>query len=251
MDRFLTRGRLHGLLKARGHTFWSAEPVEAPIVVSPPLGIYLTVGLDADGTLKPAYRDRYFSCRRNAADEPVLRHLPAFALSGPFATAAERDPGNNYFAIGPVRWLLARVRPFERVLLWPRGGFRGDDGLGFLLTTGGGERTEQAPHLARWFQRHALEPARVSAVVLDLSDLGDCQVIWEAVNLVGGGTYDFFLSDAAGREVYQMHHHDKVVVSIPDARARRELLTELSGQADVFEDCSGYRSEADQELFGQ
>jgi hypothetical protein len=249
LDSFLTRGQLHGQLKARGHAFWSAELVEAPIDVSPPPETYVTVGLDVDGTLKPAYRERYFACRRDADDEPLLVRAPAFALQGAFAIAAERDPGNNYFAMGPLRWLLVRVRRFERVLLWPKGGFRGDDGLGFLLMTGGGERIDQAARLADWFQRHAPQPARVGAVFLDLSDLGDCQVLWEAANLVGVWSYDFFLSDAAGREVYQLHHHDKVVVSIPDARARRQLLEELTRQTDVFEDCSGYRSEADEELF--
>ena len=59
--------------------------------------------------------------------------------------------------------------------------------------------------------------------------------------------YDFFLADPAGHEVYQMHHHDKVVVSLPDGPARRELLAELAGRPDVFEDCSGYRSTADDE----
>src|SRR5438093_5197688 len=199
MGRFLTRGQLHGLLKERGHAFWSAEPVEVPIDVSPPPETYLSIGLDADATLKPAYRDHYFACLRDADDEPLLFHAPAFAQREPFVAAAQRDPGNNSFVMGPVRWLLARVQRFERVLLWPEGGFRGDDGLGFLLTTVGGERIDQAPHLARWFQRHA--PGRAGAALLDLSDLGDCQAIWEAANLVGMGSYDFFLSDPAAREV--------------------------------------------------
>jgi hypothetical protein len=38
-----------------------------------------------------------------------------------------------------------------------------------------------------------------------------------------------------------------VVVSIPNEQTRRELLADLAGQPDVFEDCSGYRSTADEE----
>ncbi|MBO0699321.1 MAG: hypothetical protein J2P46_13070 [Zavarzinella sp.] len=250
MVRFLTKGQLHDLLRECGHAFSSAEPVDEPIDVSPPAETYLTVGLDADGSLKPAYRDRYFACLRDADDEPLILRAPAFALEGPFAIAAERDPGNNYFVMGPVRWLLARVRRFERALLWPRGGFRGDDGLGFIPTTSRGEPIDPAPRLASWFRRYVPEPARVAAAVLDLSAVADCQVVWEAANLVGVGTYDFFLAEPAGREVYQLHHHDKVVVSIPDAPARRDLLSELARQTDIFEDCSGYRSSAEEELFG-
>ena len=79
MSRFLTRGQLHGLLKERGHAFWSAEPVEAPIDVFPPPETHLTIGLDPDATLKPAYRNHYFACLRDADDEPLLFHAPAFA----------------------------------------------------------------------------------------------------------------------------------------------------------------------------
>jgi hypothetical protein len=247
MERFLTKAQLHVVLRGRGHTFWSEEPAEAPLDVWPPPETIITIGLDPDGTLKPAYRQRYFACVRNADEEPLFLHASGFALEEPFATAAVNEPGNNYFAMGPVHWLLARVRRFERVLLWPKGGLRGDDGLGFL-TVIGGERTDNAPHVARWLARHAAEPARVGAVLLGLSDLDDCQALWEAANLVGVWSYDFFLSDAAAREVYLLHHHDKVVISIPDARARRELLEDLARQDKLLEDCSGYESEADVEF---
>jgi len=248
MHGFLTRTQLHDLLRDRGHTFWSAEPEVATIDVWPSPEMIVTVGLDPDGTLKPPYRQRYFPCVRNADEEPLLLHDPGFALAEPFGTAVEREPGKNYFAMGPVRWLISQITRFERVLLWPKGGFRGRDGLDFLLTVAGGERIDQAPYLAHWFERHAPEPAQVTAVLLHLSAQEDCQALWEAANLVGVWSYDFFLSDAAGREVYLLHHHDKLVISIPDAQARRELLEELARQHELLEDCSGYRSEADEEF---
>ncbi|HEX3147926.1 MAG TPA: hypothetical protein VHR66_07565 [Gemmataceae bacterium] len=120
MDRLITREELHRLLKAAGHAFWSAEPTEEPIDVSPPAETYLTVGLDSDGTLKPAYRDRCFACRRDSNDDPVISHAEAFAFGGAMAAAAARDPRNNEFVLGPFRWLLARVRRFEQLLLWPK-----------------------------------------------------------------------------------------------------------------------------------
>jgi hypothetical protein len=229
MDRI----QLHRLLQDQGHTFSPAETDEPLIDVCPSPDKYLTVALEIDGTLKPAYRERYFACVRNAEDEPVLVHAPAFALAEPFATAAERAPDNNYFVMGPVRWLLVRIRCFEHVWVWPRGGFW---------------RIDQAPHWARWIQRYASNHARVSAALLHLSDLDDCQALWEAANLVGGPGYDFFLSDLHGREVYLMHHHDKLVISIPDALARQQLLQALAGLAGMLEDCSAYRLESDEEF---
>jgi hypothetical protein len=244
MDRI----QLHRLLQDQGHTFSPAETDEPLIDVRPSPETYLTVALEIDWTLKPAYRERYFACVRSAEDEPVLVHAPAFALAEPFATAAERAPDNNYFVMGPVRWLLVRIRCFEHVWIWPRGGFCDRDKLGFLLQVLGGERIDQAPHWARWFQRYAPDPARVSAALLHLSDLDDCQALWEAANLVGGPGYDFFLSDVHGREVYLMHHHDKLVISIPNAIARQQLLEALAGLGGMLEDCSGYWLESDEEF---
>jgi hypothetical protein len=200
VDWFLTKPALHALLRDRGHRFWSEDPAEAPVDVWPSPETIVTVGLDAYATLKPAYRQRYYACVRNEEDEPLLVHDQAFALQGPFATAAEREPGNNYFEKGPLRWLLVRIRQLEQLLLWPRGGFRGADGLDFVLTTTDRKRINQTPRLACWFERHAPEPGQVAAAVLSLSDLDDCQALWEAAaHLVGVWGYDFFLSDVAAR----------------------------------------------------
>jgi hypothetical protein len=246
MDRFLARTQLHDLLKCRGHTFSSAKSDEASIDVCPSPETYITVGLDIDGTLKPAYRERYFACVRNGDDQPLLLHDPTFALAEPFATAAERESRNNYFVMGPVRWLLVRIRRFERVWVWPRGGFRNDEELGFLDKVFKGEQITQAPHSVHWFARHAPDPSLLGAALLSLSDLDDCQALWEVANLVGECFYDFFLSDPACQEVYMMHHHDKLVISIPDAQNRRKLLEELTGLGGLFDDCSGYSLESDE-----
>ena len=59
------------------------------------------------------------------------------------------------------------------------------------------------------------------------------------------GLRDCYLADAEGSEVYLAHHHDKVVVSIPDAVAWKALVQEITDAAWLFEDVSGYDSEAD------
>ena len=56
-----------------------------------------------------------------------------------------------------------------------------------------------------------------------------------------------YLADAEGAEVYLAHHHDKVVVSIPDVATRQPLLQELTDAAWLFEDASGYASTIDDE----
>jgi hypothetical protein len=43
-----------------------------------------------------------------------------------------------------------------------------------------------------------------------------------------------------------MHHHDKVMVSIPDPTVRQALVQNLIDRADVIEDCSGYASPMDE-----
>jgi hypothetical protein len=248
MERFLTRTQLQRLLTDRGHVLWSATQADLAVDVWPPTERIMTVALDPDGTLKSDYRHRYFACVRDAEDEPLILHHPAFALAEPFVTAAEREPVNNYFMLGPVRWLLVRLRRFSRVLLWPRGGFRGADGRAFLLWTPARGRTEPTPHLDGWFERSAPDASQVCAALLDLNVLADCQVLWEAANLVGRWSYDFFLSDEAGCEVYLLHHHDKIVISIPDDRAHRELLEGLGRHGEVLVDCSGYELEGDQDI---
>jgi hypothetical protein len=235
MSSFLTREQLHGHLRDQGHKFWSAKPEAAPINVSPPPEEYVTVALEPDSTLKPEYRDCYFACVLSDDDVPVICDDPEFALPEPFATVAEQNPINNYFMMGPFRWLLRRIAPFSRILLWPRDGFHGDT-------------TQRAgPHFASWIARHAADPSVVGAVVLNLSELSDCQVLWEVAEAVGVDCDDYFVSDLLGREVYCLHHHDKIVISIPDNGTRREVLDDLESLSGVLDDWSGFESKFDDE----
>jgi hypothetical protein len=87
----------------------------------------------------------------------------------------------------------------------------------------------------------------MGALVLDLRRDGDAAVFWEAAGLVGRGHENFYVSDEAAGEVYLLHHHDKVVVSVPDEHTRGLLLEELARRSDAFEDWSGYRSGMDDE----
>jgi hypothetical protein len=61
------------------------------------------------------------------------------------------------------------------------------------------------------------------------------------------GMHDCYLADSAGAEVYLAHHHDQVIVSIPDGEARDALLRDLVGAPWVFPDVSGFGSSIDED----
>ena len=71
--------------------------------------------------------------------------------------------------------------------------------------------------------------------------VGDCEI------LRGGVTHDYFrtlltpmLADAEATEVYFAHHHDKVVISVPDPMARQQLLKVLTENHELYKDISGF-----------
>ena len=87
----------------------------------------------------------------------------------------------------------------------------------------------------------------MGALVLDLHVDADAAIFWETAALVGRSHENFYVSDEAATEVYLLHHHDKVVASVPDQDTRKFLLEELVALSDVFEDWSGYRPVVDDE----
>jgi hypothetical protein len=84
-------------------------------------------------------------------------------------------------------------------------------------------------------------------VVLDLRRESDCRVLWDVMSRVSQSFFGFFVADPECREVYRLHHHDRVEMSIPDESSRRTLLDELDRRSDLIEDCSGYVSDWDDE----
>jgi hypothetical protein len=212
---------------------------------SPPEEI-VTVAVDPDPTLRPIFRDRYFACVMDEEDNPVVQYEPEFAFPGPFAAAAEQEATLSRFMTGPIRWLFVRLQRFPRVLLWPYGGF-GRSGLGLLGTTEDGESGAWLPCLRQWLREATPKPLFVGAVVLDLGEPQGGRVLCEVANFVGENFYDFYVSDLDGSEVYLLHHHEKVVVSIPDQHTRWLLLEDLAAWSNLFEDWSGYASPMDEE----
>ena len=199
------------------------------------------MAVDADPTLKEAYRDRYFIWVRDQDDSLVTDRAPVFALPESFA-GLTAGKATGEFVAGPVRWLLARLAHFPRLLLWPDREYRPPDGTGLV-------RPGILDHLsrirARLGQVGSLAEA-AGALVLEPHREDDAACFWEVAELVGWSSEDFYVSDEDTSEVYELHHHEKVVAIVPDQHARWLLLEELAALSDVFEDWSGYYSEPDE-----
>ena len=231
---------LNVLLRRGGHRLW-ARNIEDPegVEVWPRSDLVVTVAMNLDVCQPADCRDRFYAVLVDDGSFPILRHHPDFALPESFgeAAAAERRSYGAFMA-GSFRWALRRLARFPRVLLWPEdqirspGQFMRDPWV-----------LEKMPHLREWLSREPSVPPTAGALVLDLFDAADCQVLWEVAEQVEASPFNYYICDPEGAEVYQLHHHSKVVISIPDARERRRLLEELSNYPDLLEDCSGFESE--------
>lgn len=216
----------------------------APTDVWPTTETIVTVAVNLDPTLKPAYRERYFACYVDSEDNPspLLRDDPAFALPRTLREAAAGSPSELRFLEGPFRWLARRMTRFSSVLLWPA---RSEPAVGgpFMQT----RLLEELPLLRERLESASSNLAEVGAVLLLPEREADGAILGEAARHVAGSFSDFSVSDPECREVYLLHHHDKVVASVPDVTSRQQLIDELASLPDLFADCSGYVSDWDDE----
>jgi hypothetical protein len=102
------------------------------------------------------------------------------------------------------------------------------------------------PHRTRWPKLVSRQPPGYWQD-LPVQDSRFADAVAACVLFASVGMHDCYLADADAAEVYLAHHHDKVVVSIPDAAARGGLLRELEDAAWLFTDVSGYGSSLDEE----
>jgi hypothetical protein len=240
----ITAIELHERLVRSGQIVPGDESAGRSTDVWPTPETIVTVAMNLDPTLMPSRRTRYFACLLNSAEEPIpaLRDEPAFALPERFRGDGTEGPGDDAFLDGPFRWLVRRITRYGTILLWP-----GSDepGTGGAFAQAG--LLEEVLCLQGILSGppHGLE--EIGAVVLDLGYEPDCRVLRDVAQAVSCSFFDFLVSDPECREVYRLHHHGKVVVSIPDGSLRQELLEELGRWSAWIEDCSGYASPSDDE----
>jgi hypothetical protein len=235
---FFPRTALRELLVRHGHVLGGDG--EGSTDVSPAPEAIVTVAMDLDPTLDPAYRERYFATLLDRDDcKPLLRDHPDFALPEPFVAAVAKEPiGGRHmrgnFLLGPFRWLIRRLVRFPRLLLWPEHQIRASDGLMRVRWV-----LDEMPEFKGWLEGAGPVPSDAGAIELDLSDIADCRVLWEVAEQVEASFYNYFVGDPEATEVYELHHHSRVVVSIPEPSERQRLLNDLSRYHEVIEDCSG------------
>jgi hypothetical protein len=243
-DRSLSVIELNSLLLRRGHRLWKrGEEDPEGVEVCPPSDVIVTVALNLDPCQVPVYRDRYFATLVDDDRFPLLGYEPHFELPEPFLQAAAQERRSyGAFMAGPFRWLIRRLMRFPRWLLWPEDQIRAMEHFvrdHWVL--------EEMPRLSDWLQRNPPVPPTAGALILNPTDRADSRVLWEVAEQVETSFYNYYVSDPDGVEVFELHHHSKVTISIPDENERRRLLNELSGYPDLLEDCSGYTSEIDDE----
>ena len=240
----MTVDELRGRLVRGGHLAFDDESATNTTDVWPTPAIIVTVAMDLDPTLKSAYRNSYFACYLKSKEDPVsaIQDDPAFALPEVARKTAAERPRDDRFLGGPFRWLLQRITRFESVLFWPACPESGQN-RAFILT----DLLEIVPLVREKAASAASNLNELGAFVLDLRRESDWEILWEIAALVSQDFFDYFISDLDCHEVYQLHHHGKIVASLPDDFSRRELLDDLATWSYLIEDCSCYVSECDEE----
>jgi hypothetical protein len=240
MNECLSRAQLRKLLRSRKHCVKLDDTGRESVYVWPRPDEIITVANEPDWTLREPYRQRYFICRPDRNGIPLVFYDERFRTEEPFSTIIREAPSERPFIRGPLLWLLSRVSRESQVVLWPADDFilRGARGFGAIVSNE--ETAEAVPHLAAWIKTNAADTSDTGAIMLNPRESVGAWVIWEVMNAVADEFCDAFVGVKDCSEVYLLHHHDCVVVSIPDVEKRRELFRELADQAELFEDYSGY-----------
>jgi hypothetical protein len=220
-----------------GHTVDDRGPLNTNVV--PPPEMIITVAETLDDCQAPASGERYFVTLVDRVEyKPLIRTHPDFVLREPFAAAQEYEPvggremrGN--FLLGPFRWLLSRLTRFPKILLWPEQRIRGS--TEFVRAE---LETLEMPRLQEWLLAAGRQHTSPGAVVFDMSAVADCRVLWEVAEIVEASFFNYFIADVELREVYELDHHSKLVISVPDSNERTGLLQKLARYPEVIEDCS-------------
>jgi hypothetical protein len=160
-------------------------------------------------------------------------------LPDPFAAASKDRPAGSCFMSGPVRWLLVHLQRFSRLLLWPDSQQRQPNGAWFWNQY----ELREMPRLCNLLMNKLPDPTLAGAVVLDLGSFEDCTVLCDLSH------HNFYVSDEKATEVYLLHHHDCIFMSVPEKEKRQALLSALAKWPKLIKDCSGYTTAMDHEYW--
>lgn len=202
----------------------------------------ITVGIEPDGTLRAQYRQRYFVCAPEPEQLFRLFGCPEPHSSRWLEILSRQPEGYWYdFLAGPGAWTLTRLAQFPGVIAWS------ERGLEWSALDSDGHRKwgMDVPARAAPFFSGSRGPEACRPHYFSSDDEQFADVVAACCLFASVGTRDCYLADEQGAEVYLAHHHDMVVVSIPDKATRKALVQEVTEAAWLFEDVSGYASTMD------
>jgi hypothetical protein len=245
MQQGLTLDTWHGRLQARGHRVSepNAEP-ETGFSLWSDADTIVTVAVEPDGALKPPYRQRFFRCEPEP--EQIFRVMGGPGLyCSRWLKQVARQPASYWqdFMAGPGSWLLCRLARFETTVVWANQGMPWD-GLDCPIHRSWGM---DLPTRATDFFAATAGPDALQPRLLPVRDDRFADVVAACLLFASVGLRDCYLADADASEVYQAHHHDKIVISIPPEATREKLVRQLEEVAWLFTDVSGYASSMDDE----
>ncbi|HYT87966.1 MAG TPA: hypothetical protein VEL76_04545 [Gemmataceae bacterium] len=219
-------------LERQGHRV--TEPNEETVTgftLWPDADTVITVAVEPDGIISQVYPQRFFLCEAEPERIFHIAPCPDPHSSRWLELVARQPPGYWHdFLAGPGSWLLSRLARFEQVVAWA------DHGLPWSTLDqpihrnwGMDVPTKAAPFFAPNSGTDADRPRLLSRADERFADVVAACLLFASV-----GLRDCYLADTAGKEVYLAHHHDLVVVSIPDAEARADLLGNLTDASWLF-----------------
>jgi hypothetical protein len=243
MPELLTLDTWRAQLQARGHCLRECgRQTGTGFYVWPDPDTIITVAVEPDPVLKPQYRQRFFLC--DVEPERVFRVMgcPEQYRNRWTELLWQQPPAYwTDFLAGPGAWLLSRLADLRQVVAWSDQGLAWD-GLDCPTHR---EWGMEVPARAAPFFSPVDGPEACQPRLLAVDDGRFPDAVAACLLFASVGMQDCYLADAGAAEVYLAHHHDQIVVSIPDVSARENLLKQLQDAAWLFADVSGFASSTD------
>ncbi len=240
MEVTIPIGEVEALLVSRDHTLDVDNSDSGCLALSPPEEIYLTVALRPDAVLFRRWRQRYFLCKPDPASI-----LTRSSIAEPFRQRwqlmlGEIRPPVNFDGLKALATLtFTRLFGCDRIFMWLKKPNRYYPDYRSEMYSQIEQYIGSTVGSGRW-RRHLDTNPWSHALVLDPRD-EEFPYLIAAYFLYSSNFFsEVYFSRDDVTEVYEMHHHDKLIVSIPDPFQRTEFLSFLTTNSAIFEDRSNY-----------